>query len=77
MDEQYWKGQVDAKLDFIAEELKLSKNTILVSAIKNDADHEIIKNEITSLKIKSSVWGMIAGGTTASLIFLGKHLWFR
>jgi hypothetical protein len=77
MDEEYWKGQVDAKLDFIKEQMTEAKNTLSHNVIKNDLDHEVIKGEITSLKIKSSIWGMLAGsvaavGTMAAKYLLGK-----
>lgn len=75
MDEQYWKGQVDAKLDFIADELKFAKNTLLSNVTKNDNDHEIIKNEISDLKIKSSIWGMVAGAVGAAGAMITKYIW--
>ena len=77
MDEEYWKGQVDAKLDFIKEQMSKAENTLSHNTIKNDLDHAAIKDEITSLKIKSSLWGMLAGsvaamGTMAAKYLLGK-----
>ncbi len=73
MDEEYWKGQVDAKLDFIKEQIKSSDSNLLRNTIKNDQDHETIKNEITSLKVKSSVWGMVAGAVGAAGTIIGKY----
>jgi len=73
MDEEYWKGQVDAKLDFIKEQMAKAESTLSHNTIKNDIDHEAIKNEITTLKIKSSVWGMVAGGLAAVGTMLGKY----
>ena len=73
MDEQYWKGQVDTKLDFISDELKAAKDTLISNTAKNDADHEIIKKEIGDLKIKSSVWGMVAGAAGAAGAMITKY----
>lgn len=73
MDEEYWKGQVDAKLDFIKEQIKISDSNVLRNTIKNDLDHDVIKNELTSLKIKSSIWGMMAGVVGAAGTLIGKY----
>ena len=73
MEEQYWKGQVDAKLDFIASELKGAKGTLLANTAKNDADHEKIMREVTELKLKSSIWGIIAGAFGAAGAMLVKY----
>lgn len=77
MDEEYWKGQVDAKLDFIKEQMAKAESTLSHNTIKNDIDHESIKNEITSLKIKSSVWGMVAGSVAAMGTMVAKYLFSK
>lgn len=74
MDEEYWKGQVDAKLDFIKEQIGRADANLSRNTIKNDLDHEAIKNEITSLKIKSSIWGIVAGAIGAAGTMIGKYL---
>jgi hypothetical protein len=73
MDEEYWKGQVDAKLEFIKEELQSAKQTLITTTVKNDADHEIIKNNIIDLKIKSSMWGAISGAVAAVGAMAAKY----
>jgi len=75
MDEEYWKGQVDAKLDFIKEQMTKAESTLSRNTIKNDLDHDVIKDEITSLKIKSSIWGMIAGVVGAVATIVAKYFW--
>ena len=75
MDEEYWKGQVDAKLDFIKEQMTKAESTLSRNTIKNDLDHDVIKDEITSLKIKSSIWGMIAGVVGAAATIVAKYFW--
>jgi len=81
MDEEYWKGQVDAKLDFIKEEMAQAKHTLITNTAKNDTDHETIKNQIstlktdiTTLKAKTTILGALAGGVGAGMTFLGKYL---
>lgn len=60
-DNNYWKGLIDAKIEFNDKE-----HAKLYEAMKefydaNDRDHREIDRELLGLKVKSSLYGMLSG----------------
>jgi len=72
-DNGYWKGLVDAHLEFNDKEHERIYELLQEFIGHNIDEHRALTNDVINLKVKASIWGAVAGLLVSITGYLG-HL---